>query len=158
MGSLLMRRLQYVLRRRIVSGNQRPRTQVVAEVRDPESAHGEGEREVCQSNGEGLGKAGLDVPEQVDVARDEHPGGQPNQAGDVALERAGQQKEKRDEEMKDNQKQTNELPSPVQTTEVPGNLFRQVTRPDDEPLRKGEIGPHHNEREQEVAVIVHKTG
>src|SRR6266446_7343829 len=136
MGSLLMRRLQYVLGSRVVSGNQRPRTQVVAEERDPESAHGEGDHEVCHGDGESLGKAGLDVPEQVDVARDEHPGGQPNQAGNVALERAGQQNEKRDEEMKDNQKQANELPSPVQTAEVPGNLFRQVTRPDDEPLRK----------------------
>src|ERR1700674_1941031 len=136
MGSLLMRWLKYGLRSRVLSGNQRPRTQVVAEVRDPDSAHGEGDREVCQSDGESLGKAGLDVPEQVNVARDEHPGGQPNQAGNVALERAGQQHEKRDEEMKDNQKQANVLPSPVQTTEVPGNLFRQVTRPDDEPLRK----------------------
>src|SRR6266403_3817143 len=136
MGSLLMGRLQYVLRSRVVSGNQRPRTQVVAEVRDPDSAHGEGDHEVCQGDGESLGKARIDVPEQVDVARDEHPGGQPNQAGNVALERAGEQHEKRDEEMKDNQKQANELPSPVQTTEVPGNLFRQVTRPDDEPLRK----------------------
>src|ERR1700681_1753222 len=136
MGSLLMRRLQYVLRSCAVSGNQRPRTQVVAEVRDPDSAHGEGDHEVCQGDDESLGKAGLDVPEQVDVAGDEHPGGQPNQACNVALERAGQQHEKRDEEMKDNQKQANELPSPVQTTEVPGNLFRQVTRPDDKPLRK----------------------
>src|SRR6266851_1130614 len=136
MGSLLMRRLQYVLRSRVVSGNQRPRTQVVAEVRDPESAHGEGDHEVCQGNGESLGKAGLDMPEQVDVARDEHPGGQPNQAGNVALEGAGQQHEKRDKEMKDNQKQANELPSPVQTAEVPGNFFGQVPGPDDEPLRK----------------------
>src|SRR3981081_4241735 len=136
MGSLFMRRLQYVLRSRVVSGNQRPRTQVVAEVGDPESAHGEGDHEVWQSDGESLGKAGLDVPEQVDVARDEHPGGQPNQAGNVALEGAGQQHEKRNEEMKHNQKQANELPSPVETTEVPGNLFRQVTRPANEPLRK----------------------
>src|SRR5712692_7712535 len=131
-----MRRLQYVLRRRVVSGNQRPRTQVVAEVCDPVSAHGEGDHEVFQGDGESLGKAGLDVPEQVDVAGDEHPGGQPNQARNVALERAGQQHAKWDEEMKDNQKQANELPSTVQTTEVPGKLFRQVTRPDDEPLRK----------------------
>src|SRR2546428_736405 len=91
---------------------------------DPDSANGEGDREVCHGDGKSLGKAGLDVPEQVDVAHDEHPGGQPDQAGNVALERAGQQKEKRDEEMKDNQKQADELPSPVQTTEVPGNLFR----------------------------------
>src|SRR6266496_3763854 len=131
-----MRRLQYVLRSRVVSGNQRPRTQVVAEIRDPDSAHGEGDHEVGQGDGEGLGESGLDVPEQIDVMRDEHPGGQPNQAPDVTLERARQQKEKRDEKMKDNQKQADELPSPVQTTEVPGNLFRQVTRPDDEPLRK----------------------
>src|ERR1700675_747720 len=131
-----MRRLQYALRSRALTGNQRARTQVVAEVGDPESAHGEGDHEVCQGDGESLGKAGLDVPEQVNVARDEHPGGQPNQAGNVTLEGAGKQHEKRDEEMKDNQKQANELPSSVQTTEVPGNFFRQVTRPDDEPLRK----------------------
>src|SRR5712671_4423141 len=123
MGSLLMRRLQYVLRSRVVSGNQRPRTQVMAEVRDPESAHGEGDHEVCQGDGESLGEAGLDVPEQVDVAGDEHPGGQPNQAGNVTLERTGQQKKKWDEEMKNNQKQANELPSPMQTAEVPGDFF-----------------------------------
>src|SRR5215471_4957400 len=121
-----MRRLQYVLRSRVISRNQRPRTQVVAEVRDPDSAHGEGNGEVRQGDSEILGEAGLDVPEQLDVARDQHPGGQPNQAGNVALERARQQQEKRDEKMKDNQKQADELPSPVQTAVVPGNLIRQV--------------------------------
>src|SRR5208282_3571074 len=125
-----MRGLQYVLRSRVVSGNQSPRTQVVAEIRDPDSAHGEGNREVSQRDGKSLGEAGLDVPEQVNVAHDEHPGGQPNQSGNVTLERAGKQQEKRNEEMKDNQKQANELPSTMQTTVVPGNFFRQVTRPD----------------------------
>src|SRR5580658_6074656 len=135
-----MGRLQYVLRSRVESGNQRSRTQVVAEIGDPDPAHGEGNYEVCRGDGESLGEAGLDVPEQVDVVRDEHPGGEPNQARDVALERARQQQEKRNEKMEDHQKQSNELPSPVQTSEVPGNLFRQVTRPDDEPLRKRKVG------------------
>src|SRR5258708_30878535 len=100
MESLLMGRLQYVLRSGVESGNQRPRTQVVAEVRHPDSAHGEGDREVCKADGESLGEAGLNVPEEVDIVGDEHPRGQPNQAGNVALEGAGEQKEKRNEKMK----------------------------------------------------------
>src|ERR1035438_9905438 len=118
MCSSLMGRLQYILCSRVVSGNQRLRAEVVAEVRDPNAAHGEWDRDVGQGDGEIFGEAGLDVPEQIDVAGYQHPCGQPNKALDVAFELTREQHEERHKKVEDNQKQADELPSAAQPPEV----------------------------------------
>ena len=45
--------------------------------------------------------------------------------------------------------------APVQAPHVPGNFFGQISRPDDQPLREREVGPHHDEGQHEFSVIVH---
>ena len=43
-------------------------------------------------------------------------------------------------------------------SEVPGNLLVEVSRPDDQKLRKREVGPEHDESEHEIAEIVEAVG
>ncbi len=56
--------------------------------------------------------------------------------------------------MEENQRQLEVLPSTGETLDVVGRLFGQVSRPDDEKLRKGQIGPQHDESQCQFSKIV----
>src|ERR1700691_349518 len=129
MGSLLMSGLQYILRSRVVCGNEWHRTQVTAEIPHPDSAHCEGNHDVSERDVEGLRKAGLNVPEQIDIVHHQHPGSDPDQARYVALDVPEEQHEKWHEEMEDDEEQADVFPAAMQAAEVPRDFVGQVAGP-----------------------------
>src|SRR5258705_6090386 len=86
--SSLMFGLQHLLRVDVVGRQQRNRTQVVAEVRNPQAAHREWDHEVRPGHVETRRKVRFHQPEQIYITNDEQPRRQPHQTRDVALERA----------------------------------------------------------------------
>ena len=50
------------------------------------------------------------------------------------------------------------LPAAAHAGQVPGRLLGQVARPDDQELREGEVGPQHDEGEQQLAEVVELLG
>src|SRR5215467_7413731 len=46
------------------------------------------------------------------------------------------------------------VPSAIGTVEIPAVLLRKVTRPDDEKLRKSNVGPEHHKGQQQIAQVV----
>ena len=55
---------------------------------------------------------------------------------------------------KDEIKRDDDAPVPANAIEIPGNLFRQVARPDDQELPEGEIDIQHDKGEGELAQVV----
>ncbi len=49
-----------------------------------------------------------------------------------------------------------EPPTTVQAADVPSDFLRQISRPDDQPLRERKVCPHHEERQHPLAVVLHK--
>src|SRR5215475_7773064 len=84
-GSLMLR-LQNLLRIDVVGGKQRQRTQLVAEVGDPQAAHREGNHKIGPGHAEVLRKIWLDDPEQIHVAHEQQPRRNPYELGYIALE------------------------------------------------------------------------
>src|SRR3954447_25686379 len=56
--------------------------------------------------------------------------------------------------MKQNEENADPAPACGHSLEIPGNLFAQVARPDDQKLREAEVCPQHHEREQELSEVV----
>src|SRR5262249_16797726 len=46
------------------------------------------------------------------------------------------------------------VPPSMGTVEIPAVLLREVTRPDDEKLRKSNVGPEHHKGQQQVAQVM----
>ena len=49
-------------------------------------------------------------------------------------------------------------PDPLHPAQVPGNFVREIFAPDDQVLRKFQIGPQHHERQQEAAQVLEMRG
>src|ERR1700674_676279 len=96
----------------------------------------------------------FDMPKDIDDAHEDEPGSEPNQSARFALQLAREQQCKRHGEMEDRKEQADRLPSAMQAAHVPRNLFWQVAGPDNEPLRKIEVSPDHDEGEHELAMVV----
>ena len=60
--------------------------------------------------------------------------------------------------MKDDERQADQAPARLQAMEVPGDFFRQVSRPDDQVLGEREIRPQHDERKHQIAEVVKMRG
>src|SRR5450759_924648 len=96
----------------------------------------------------------LDMPKNIDDAHEYKPGSEPDQRARLALQLAREQERERHGEVEHHKEQANSFPSAIQAAHVPRNLFGQVARPDDEPLREIEVSPDHDESEHELAVVV----
>src|SRR6266851_7660709 len=85
-NSLLVRRFQNFHSKNVIRGDERHRTQIAEEIRQPQSSHRNRDHYVEPGDVECNGKVGLDDPEQVDVAHQQKPRRQPDQARDITLE------------------------------------------------------------------------
>src|SRR5579864_9404603 len=146
--------LQNLLREDVVGGQERHRAQIAAEVGKPETSHRERDQQIGPGDVEAGREVRLNQPEQIDVAHADEPDCQPNQTRDVTFERAREQQEKRHEELEDHQKKSYSAPTSMQPADVPGNFLGQVSGPDDQPLREGEVGPDHHKSQHELAVVM----
>src|SRR5205085_7248349 len=86
--SSVMYRFQNFYCKNVIGRNKWHRTQVTEKVRQPHPADGNRDYHIQPGEAQGLGKIGLDDPEQIYIAHDHEPYCQPNQPSDVALERA----------------------------------------------------------------------
>src|SRR5438132_9714919 len=95
-----------------------------------------------------------DHPERIHDAHEQYQQRDVSQCPRVALVTPRQQKEPWNEELKRYQQRSRPLPAMPQSAEIPVDLFRNITRPYDQQLRKREIGPEHEESEQEIPKIM----
>src|SRR5271157_2350593 len=152
--SSLMRRLQKSQRLRRVHRQQRTRSQVVEEVGHPKTADPGNDREMHPADVKRGMRRRLNMPKNIDDAHDYEPRSEPDQTARFALQLPREQERERHGEMEHHEKQADVLPPAIHAAHVPRNFFRQVARPDDEPLRKIEVRPDHDEGEHELAVVV----
>src|SRR5690349_1018817 len=78
--------LQKFLGMDVVNRQQRPRSQVVKEECQPESADGDGNNQIQRAEIEILMEVRFDVPEQVYKPHENQPAGKPNKFARIALE------------------------------------------------------------------------
>ena len=64
------------------------------------------------------------------------------------------QKEKRAEEMKNEQRKRDHPPATCDAMQIPRNFMGQIARPNHDELRVGKIRPQHREGEQEVPEVM----
>src|SRR5437588_12758972 len=95
----------------------------------------------------------LNHPEQVDRAHEKNDAGDKHHGPPVPLQASRQQHEQRQEKLKDNQQKTDPSPGSIEARRVPDDLVRKVAAPDNEELRKGEVGPQHQKRKQQLAQL-----
>src|SRR5450759_3017017 len=152
--SSLMRRLQKSQGLRRVDGQQRTLSHVVEEVCHPKTADTGDDREMQPTDVKRGMRGRLDMPKNIDDAHEYKPGSEPDQRARLALQLAREQERERHGEVEHHKEQANSFPSAIQAAHVPRNLFGQVARPDDEPLREIEVSPDHDESEHELAVVV----
>src|ERR1700722_5488919 len=95
----------------------------------------------------------LGQPIQIDQAHEDHPNSYFGQQLLVALQVLGEQQEKRHKEMADQYHDGHRAPAAVQTGAVKADFFREVSGPDDQKLRKGEVGPQHIKSEEQAAEL-----
>ena len=99
-----------------------------------------------------------DVPVVVDDADGDDPRGDQAHAGPVALDVAGQQHHVGQHEVEDHQGPAHVLPAVLRADPVVRDLFLRVRRVDDDELRERQVGPQHDEREQELPEVVEVRG
>src|ERR1700691_4520667 len=139
---------------RVVGRQQRQQRQVAEKIPKPYSTDGNGNDHIGNGHGQSLGKIWFDDPKQIEEAHQQQPGREPHQAANVPLEGAREKHGERDGEGEQHQKQLNRFPAAMQARQIKSNLGGQVASPNDEPLRKVEIGPDHGENQHPLAVVV----
>src|ERR1039457_2991067 len=152
--------LQNLRDMRIVGLHQRPGLQTVAEEGNPEGNHryryghilenspAEVEVPCC------ISEIRLNQPEQIECLGKHHPLANPHQPLLVPLDVPRQQKREGNEPMEQKVQRDDDAPVPANPVQVPGNLFRQVPRPDDQKLRERQVDIQHHKRKRELAKIV----
>src|SRR5512142_2336458 len=139
---------------RIVDGEQRAPVELPQEERgpDPADADRSGEVEDVERDSPGM-EDRLDEPDHVDHPHREDPPGDPRQETDVLLDPAREEQQERRSEVREQDEERHELPRGVEARQVPGDLLREVSRPDDDELREGHVSPEHQEHELEVPEV-----
>src|SRR6266478_2624347 len=91
---------QEFLRMQVVNRQERTRSQVMEEQRQPESTNGDWNNQIQPVEIKAAVEVGLDIPEQVHEPHEDEPGGEPHQLARIALKASRQQKQKRHRKMK----------------------------------------------------------
>src|ERR1700678_4282651 len=152
---LFMPRPQQPERLRRIDRQPRTRSEIVEEVGHPRTAHTGQDREMQPADMERRMQRRLDMPINIDHAHKEYPGSEAHQGPRFALQLARQQQRKRHRELEHGQKHSYFSPAPIHAAHEPRDLVRQVAGPNDQPLRKIEVSPHHHESKNQFAVVVH---
>ena len=101
-----------------------------------------------------MSKTGRDGPEQIEQTHHQNQHRDDDQFPGVAFKRPRQQKQKRKRKVENHYDKCNRAPAAMRSRQVLMNLLRQISRPDNQELRKREIGPQHDQRQQQFAQIV----
>src|SRR5215472_13619072 len=80
--------------------------------------------------------------------KDQH--GNDKQRARLSLHISEEQEKEGEEETKNDEQQRDVAPDTFEAADVPGNFLAEISAPDDEPLRKFQVGPQHDERQEEA--------
>src|SRR5208337_4275186 len=155
-----MFRLQDFRQMRIVGLHQGARLQLHAEVGYPDGHHRHGHGNVLQNSptevqvARGVFEIRLDEPEEIEGLGEDHPLANADEALLVALDVAREQHRERNQPVEEEVERNDDAPMAANAIEVPGNLFGQVSRPDNEELREGQVDVEHHEGKSEFAHVV----
>src|SRR5690242_20500471 len=69
---------------------------------------------------------------------------------------ARKEKRERNQELSEEDSESEPLPPAAAALQIPRNFLREVARPDDEELRKRDIGPEDDEGEEQVPEAVER--
>src|SRR5580658_1593917 len=121
---------------------------------EPDSRESEDRRDVHQT-GHGVGgELRTGEPKEIDEAHENEPDGDFRQQLRAALEVAGQERKEWHKKMEDQDEDRDKAPASVKARAIEADFFGQVAGPDNQKLRKAEVGPEHDKSEKEFAEVV----
>src|ERR1039457_3323043 len=133
---------QRLLQLRFVKRHQGPLLQLRQKVPQPDPDQPHGSRKIHPAQAERLlAEIRRHEPIEVYQSHTQNEDGDARQQPEVAFQIAGKQQREGQREMSEDQCQCYVLPPAVQSRQVPGDLFRQVARPNNQELGKREVGP-----------------
>src|ERR1700676_716612 len=139
---------------RIAQRQKRQALQISRKNGKPDSSKSENRANIHQAGNSARCKFGTGQPKEIDEAHENEPHRDFGQQFGAALDVARKKEKERREKVKDKDEDGDDAPASVKPGAIETDFFRQIAGPDDEELRKTEIGPQHDESEQELAQVV----
>ena len=140
---------------RIVLRQQRVAFQVGAEQREPDASQPQHRGGVQPVDVQSCAKESrFDGPKDFHDVPCKNQPGNGRQPRHVLFHDAEQQKEERDEKVKQRQQPDDPFPAARNAEQIPVNFTRQIARIDNEQLGEAHVGPENDEGQQQVAEIV----
>ena len=103
-------------------------------------------------------KGGYYKPENIHDACCENKRSNDREALLVALGSAREQQRERHKKLESRQHEGDPLPAARAAVQIPPDFSRQIPGPDDEELRKRDVGPENDKREEQIAEVVKMFG
>src|SRR5258708_16729458 len=142
----------------VADGPHRKLFQVPDEEKAPQTAGGKRRTNVPYVRQSPGRKFRASHPEKVDQAHKNQPNGHGRQDFGIALKVARKQQKERDKKVEDDHDDGHHAPLAVQARIVESDFLRQIAGPNDKKLGEIEIGPEHQESEQQFAQVVSVAG
>src|SRR5579859_4708249 len=152
--------LQNLFEVRIVGLDQRPLLQLAEVEPHPEGNHDDGHGHVFQdAEAEmqmppGVREIRFNQPEHIPAAGEDHDLADQDNAVFVPFQVAREEQREGNEPVEHEVQRSDHAPAPANAVEIPGNLFREVARPDDKELRKSDVNVEHHEGKSQFAQVV----
>src|SRR5215469_6362094 len=141
----------------VAERQQRTLLQIEREEAQPQSAEGDGQNEI-QPGGHGArSEFWPSHPEQVDQPHKNQPRGDFRKNFGVALKVLREKQKKRNKKVKHNHDHGHDSPLAVEARSVKADFLGLVAGPDDQQLRKSEVGPKHHKRQKQFSQVVQMT-
>src|SRR5882762_1086198 len=128
--------------------------QLPGEEKEPQTTKGQRRSKIPDGRQSRRGEFRARVPEKIDQTHENQPDGYAAQECGVALQVTRKEQEERDEKVKDNNDYRDYAPLAMQARVIESDLLWLVAGPDDQQLRKLEVGPKHHEGQQQLAQIM----
>src|SRR6266566_3347467 len=139
---------------RVAERQQRTLLQIERKEAEPQSTEGDGQDEIEPGGHGARGEFRPGHPEKVDQPHKNQPRGDFRKNCGVALQVLREKQEKGDKKVKHNHDHGDDAPLAVEARTVKADFLRLVARPDDQQLRKIEVGPKHHKRKKQFSQVV----
>src|ERR1700722_19907654 len=146
--------IQHLLQLRLAERKKRHLLQLPSEDEEPQTYQPQRGSQIPQAGYRTGSEFRTRQPVDVDEAHEDQPQRHFWQQRRVALQVAREQKEKRNEKVKDQNNDRNIAPLAVEARAVKTDLFGRIAGPDNQELREAEVRPQHHEGEQEFPEVM----
>src|SRR5579872_2869423 len=146
------------LEARIVQWQQRTALQLAHEIRHPNTPDANRQEKIKQIEARAGVKSRHHHPVDIDKIHHDQRAAENRKHLDAPLDGPQEQEIEGNGKGKKNHHQCDAGPAARGAGEVPGNLLVEVSRPDDQKLRKRQVSPEHDEGQHEIAEIVEAVG